>query len=46
MKKKALILIISLIALFVLFFPIPSGALKDGGTREYTALTYKLDKME
>lgn len=44
MKKKALILIISLIALLVLFFPIPSGALKDGGTREYTALTYKLVK--
>ena len=44
MKKKALILIISLIALLVLFFPIPSGALKDGGTREYTSLTYKLVK--
>ena len=26
----------------ILFIPIPSGAYKDGGTREYTALTYKI----
>lgn len=34
----------SVIAVLVLFFPIPSGAYRDGGTREYTALTYKLIK--
>lgn len=28
----------------VLFIPIPSGVYKDGGTREYTALTYKIVK--
>ena len=41
MKKKTWILIgAALIA--VLFIPIPRGVCKDGGTREYTALTYKI----
>ena len=42
--KKTLwrsILTVTLI-LVILFTPIPSGAYKDGGTREYRALTYKL----
>ena len=43
MKKKILITaIVVLILLAVLFVPIPSGAYKDGGTREYRALTYKV----
>ena len=43
MKKKiffAVIVIISLLA--VLFIPIPTGELNDGGTRVYSALTYKI----
>ncbi len=42
MKKKNKILIIVVIMLVILFVPIPSGTYKDGGTRAYTALTYKL----
>lgn len=43
MKKKAWIWILSAVALLsILFIPIPSGAYKDGGTRSYTALTYKI----
>ena len=43
MKKKAW-LIVCAIALFlaVLFIPVPNGQYNDGGTREYTALTYKI----
>lgn len=40
MKKKIWIPIIVL--LMILVIPIPSGVYKDGGTREYTALTYKI----
>lgn len=42
MKKKILIPVISVLLLAVLFVPIPKGALKDGGTKEYSALTYKI----
>ena len=43
MKKKIWIPIIAAVVLLaVLFVPIPSGTYKDGGTREYTALTYKI----
>ena len=43
MKKKIWIPVISLIAILViLFVPIPKGTLNDGGTRVYSALTYKL----
>ena len=41
MKKKVWIAAIALF-LAVLFVPIPKGQYKDGGTREYAALTYKL----
>ena len=41
MKKKAIILAIVLF-LAILFVPIPKGQYKDGGTREYAALTYKV----
>ena len=43
MKKKiffTVIVVISLLA--ILFFPIPIGTLNDGGTRVYSALTYKI----
>lgn len=43
MKKRFLIPIITLVLILaVLFVPIPHSAYDDGGTREYTALTYKL----
>ncbi|MCR4795111.1 MULTISPECIES: hypothetical protein [Ruminococcus] len=44
MKKKTKIIIVSLVLLIiaVLFVPVPTGAYKDGGTRTYTALTYKV----
>lgn len=41
MKKKIWILIGAAL-LAVLFIPIPRGVCKDGGTRVYTALTYKI----
>jgi len=42
MKKKIWIPIIVIVLLAVLFVPIPTGAMKDGGTRVYSALTYKI----
>ena len=41
MKKKFWIVAAALF-LAVLFVPFPKGPYKDGGTREYTALTYKI----
>ena len=40
MKKKAIAIMI--IIVFLLFLPIPTGQMKDGGTRVYSALTYKV----
>lgn len=43
MKKPILRMVISIVLLLaILFTPIPKGVYKDGGTREYAALTYKL----
>ena len=43
MKKKIWIpIIVSVVLLAVLFVPIPNGQMKDGGTRVYSALTYKI----
>ena len=43
MKKKIWIpIIILLLAVFII--PIPSGLYKDGGSREYRSLTYKIVK--
>ncbi|MBO5939311.1 MAG: hypothetical protein J6Q82_07445 [Clostridia bacterium] len=43
MKKKILgIILVTVVLLAILFVPIPSGTLKDGGTRVYSALTYKI----
>lgn len=43
MKKKLLTIILAIIVLLaILFIPIPQGSYDDGGTKEYTALTYKI----
>ena len=42
MKKKRWIPIAAAAAAALLFVPIPTGHYKDGGTRDYTALTYKI----
>lgn len=43
MKKKIWRIALAVVLLAVILFtPIPKGALKDGGTREYAALTYKI----
>ena len=42
MKKKIWIPILVVVVLAILFTPIPTGVYKDGGTREYTSLTYKI----
>ena len=41
-KKKTITMIIIISFLLILFIPIPTGTYKDGGTRTYTALTYKV----
>ena len=38
-EKEMIILIMCI--LLLLFFPIPSGVYKDGGTRAFSAATYK-----
>ncbi len=43
MKKKLFLILIPLILLcLILFLPIPTGVMNDGGSREFTALTYKI----
>lgn len=42
MKKKFWTPIVIVVLLAILVIPIPTGVYKDGGTREYTALTYKI----
>ena len=43
MKKKIFFTVIVVILLLaILFVPIPTGTLNDGGTRVYSALTYKI----
>ena len=42
MKKRKWIPIIIVVLIAALVIPIPSGVYKDGGTRSYTALTYKI----
>ena len=45
MKKRMIFpTIIVIVLLLVLFLPIPQGSYDDGGTCEYTALTYKIVK--
>lgn len=43
MKKKIWIpIVVAVVLLAVLFVPIPNGQMKDGGTKVYSALTYKI----
>lgn len=42
MKKKIWIPIAVIVLLSILFLPIPTGTYNDGGTKTYTALTYKI----
>jgi hypothetical protein len=42
MKKKVLAGIMIAVVLAILFVPMPIGPCKDGGTRQYSALTYKI----
>ena len=43
MKKKIWIpIVVAVVLLAILFAPIPNGQMKDGGTRVYSALTYKI----
>ena len=42
MKKKMWIPILIVAVIAILVIPIPTGTYKDGGTREYTSLTYKI----
>ena len=42
--KKWIISAVVLALLLVLFLPIPQGVCRDGGTRVYQALTYKIVK--
>ena len=43
MKKKIWIpIVVAVVILAVLFVPIPNGQMKDGGTKVYSALTYKI----
>lgn len=36
------IIIICIIVVLILIIPIPTGKARDGGTKTYTALTYKI----
>ncbi len=42
MKKKIWIIVSAAVLLALLVIPVPSGIMQDGGTRVYTALTYKI----
>jgi len=44
MKKRIWIPIVIVVILAILFVPIPTGTMKDGGTKVYSALTYKIVK--
>ncbi len=42
MKRKTFIIISAIILVLILVIPMPISPLRDGGTREYVALTYKV----
>ncbi len=44
MKKKILTIAFIICLLAILFLPMPRGTLKDGGTKEWSSLTYKIIK--
>ena len=41
-NKKKIIMILIVIFVLILVVPIPTGIYKDGGTKEFSALTYKI----
>lgn len=43
-KKKAFIAVLIIMIVLILIIPISIGPAKDGGTRQYAALTYKVVK--
>lgn len=44
MKKSRIAIILVVALLLILLIPIPSGTADDGGSREFTAMTYKIIK--
>ena len=44
MKKSRIAIIILAVLLLIFLIPIPSGTADDGGSREFTSLTYKIIK--
>ena len=42
MKKKRIAVVLTVLILLILFLPIPYGTYKDGGTKDYRALTYRI----
>ena len=42
MKKKIILIAAIVLVLLILFLPIPRGTYRDGGTRDYCALTYRI----
>lgn len=44
--KKTVAIILIIITIAVLFIPVPMSPAKDGGTKSYTALTYKIVKWK
>ena len=42
MKKRIIIISVIVLALLILFLPIPRGTYRDGGTKDYSALTYRI----
>ena len=42
MKKRIITIVAIVLILLILFLPIPRGTYKDGGTRDYRALTYRI----
>ena len=41
-RVRPWMIVVPLLLAAVLFLPLPTGIIKDGGTREYRALTYKI----
>lgn len=42
MKKLMIKIAVTVIILLILFIPIPHGTYKDGGTKDFSALTYRI----
>ena len=40
--KRKIVIICAIILILILVIPMPISPLRDGGTREYVALTYKI----